>query len=99
MVEKSKIIQPNVVQTAFSKTTFLRNKSVEAKGWILDILSCIEKIPNKDFTLNEIYKFETELKVKYPNNNFIKDKIRQQLQFLRDRGIIEFNGRGTYKKM
>ena len=99
LVEKSKIIQPDVVQIAFSKTTFLRNKSVEAKGWILDILNCIEKIPNKDFTLTDIYKFETELKVKYPNNNFIKDKIRQQLQFLRDRGIIEFNGRGTYKKM
>ena len=99
IVEKSKIINPEIVQTAFNKTTFLRNKSIDAKGWILDILKCIDKIQNKDFTLKDIYNFENELKTKYPNNNFIKDKIRQQLQLLRDKGIIEFNGKGTYKKM
>ena len=33
------------------------------------------------------------------NNNFIKDKISQQLQLLRDKGIIEFVGRGNYKKV
>ena len=32
-------------------------------------------------------------------NNFIKDKIRQQLQLLRDRGLIEFKGNGNYKKI
>ena len=99
LVEKAKIIKPEIVQTAFNKTTFLRNKSIDAKGWILDILNCIEKIPNNDFTLKDIYNFEKDLKLKYPNNNFIKDKIRQQLQLLRDRGIIEFNCRGAYKKI
>jgi len=99
LVEKSKIINPEVVQTAFNKTNFLRGKSLDSKGWILDILQCIEKIPNKDFTLKDIYYFENELKIKYPNNNFIKDKIRQQLQFLRDKEMIEFSGRGTYKKI
>ena len=97
-LENAKIINPKIVQTAFNKTTFLRNKSLDSKGWILDILNCIEKIPNNDFTLKDIYNFEKDLKAKYPNNNFIKDKIRQQLQLLRDRGIIEFNGRGIYKK-
>ena len=99
LVEKAKIIKPEIVQTAFNKTTFLRNESTNAKGWILDILYCMEKIRNKEFTLKDIYNFENELKLKYPNNNFIRDKIRQQLQLLRDRGIIEFNGRGTYKKI
>ena len=99
LVEKSKIIKPEIVQTAFNKTTFLRNKSLDSKGWILDILNCIEKIPTSDFTLKDIYNFEKDLKTKYPNNNFIKDKIRQQLQLLRDKGIIEFNGRGIYKKI
>ena len=32
------------------------------------------------------------------NNNFIKDKIRQQLQVLRDKGMIDFMSRGKYKK-
>ena len=59
----------------------------------------IDKIKNDTFSLKEIYIFETYLKTKYPNNNHIKDKIRQQLQILRDKGIIEFSGRGSYKKL
>lgn len=46
-----------------------------------------------------MYQFEENLKLKYPNNNFIKDKLRQQLQILRDKGIIEFIGRGKYKRI
>lgn len=99
LVEKSKIINPELVQQAFNKTIFLREKSMESKGWILDILNCIEKIPTKEFSLKDVYNFENELKVKYPHNNHVKDKIRQQLQFLRDKGLIEFNGRGNYKKV
>lgn len=99
LVENATIIKPEIVQTAFNKTTFLKDKSLESKGWILDILTCVEKIPSKDFTLKDIYNFEKDLKIKYPNNNFIKDKIRQQLQILRDKGIIEFSGRGTYNKI
>lgn len=78
---------------------FLRDKGTEAKGWILDVLQSIDSINKNNFTLDEVYQFESKLKQKYPNNNFIKDKIRQQLQILRDKGIIEFTGRGNYKKI
>ncbi|PWE25349.1 restriction endonuclease, partial [Aliarcobacter skirrowii] len=37
------------------------------------------------------------LKTKYPNNNFIEDKIRQQLQILRDKNYLTFESRGKYK--
>lgn len=46
-----------------------------------------------------MYSFESELRLKYPENNFIKDKIRQQLQYLRDKGFIEFKSPGNYKKI
>jgi type II restriction enzyme len=99
LINNSKIIEPELVQNAFNKTTFLRAKSVESKGWILDVLNCVEEIKKQSFTLDELYAFENKLKIKYPNNNHIKDKIRQQLQYLRDKGLIEFNGRGIYKKV
>ncbi len=51
------------------------------------------------FSLNEVYGFEEELKSKHPENNFVKDKVRQQLQILRDRNIIEFVSRGKYRKI
>ena len=62
-------------------------------------MACVDTIKKEYFTLDEVYKFEQKLKQKYPNNNFIKDKIRQQLQLLRDKGIIEFIGRGNYRKV
>lgn len=33
---------------------------------------------------------------KYPNNQPVKDKIRQQLQVLRDKGYLDFVSRGYY---
>ena len=88
----------NVIET-WSKTVFLREKSVEAKGWTLDVLKCLDQIKSTDFSLDEVYKFEDELKQKHPENNFVKDKIRQQLQILRDTNIIEFVSRGKYRKI
>ena len=62
-------------------------------------MNCVDLIKKQSFTLDEIYKFEQKLKIKYPNNNFIKDKIRQQLQVLRDKGVIDFKSRGVYRKI
>jgi len=32
----------------------------------------------------------------FPDNHFVREQMRQQLQILRDRGVIEFLGRGKY---
>lgn len=80
------------------KTLFLReSKDNSLKGWILDVMSCIDKLDKKEFSLDEIYKFENVLSQKHPENKHIKDKIRQQLQFLRDKGYIKFVSRGIYR--
>ncbi len=89
----------NIVENAFKKTLFLRGKSTETKGWVLDVMLCVDLIKKETFTIEDIYKFEDKLKLKHPSNNFIKDKIRQQLQVLRDKGLIEFVSRGNYKKI
>lgn len=99
LVKNTQITPKNLVMEMFNKTLFLRSKNNVAKGWILDVMKCVDAINKDTFTLDEVYKFEQQLKLKYPNNNFIKDKIRQQLQILRDKGIIEFVSRGIYKKV
>jgi len=82
----------------WQKTLFLRESSnVALRGWILDVMNCIDKLNKKDFTLDEIYDFENILSEKHPENKHIKDKIRQQLQFLRDKGYLKFLDRGKYK--
>ena len=68
-----------------------------ARGWMLDIMRCIERIDRDEFTLGDMYAFEGELAAAHPENNHIKDKIRQQLQILRDKGYIDFVSRGHYR--
>jgi len=88
----------DVVLKNWQKTLFLReSKDINLKGWILDVMNCIDKLNKKDFTLDEIYNFENVLSKKHPENKHIKDKIRQQLQFLRDKGYLEFLDRGNYR--
>jgi type II restriction enzyme len=82
----------------WSKTEFVKStNNIEAKGWLLDVLVCVERIKKKEFSLDEVYAFEGYLKAKHPLNNNVRAKIRQQLQFLRDKNVIEFLGRGHYR--
>lgn len=98
LVKREKIISKSIVKQTFQRTLFLRKKSKETKVWLLDVMNCIDVLKTKKFTLDELYTFEQKLALRHPNNNFIKDKIRQQLQILRDKGMVEFLGRGNYMK-
>ncbi len=99
LVKSANIISKKTVIKQWNKTTFLKNKRGKSKGWILDVMKCLDNVSKNEFTLKDIYQFENTLKARHPNNKFIKDKIRQQLQILRDKGIIKFLGRGKYKKI
>ena len=97
-VQDSNVRSRNEVLDKWSKTKFIQNThDIDAKGWILDVLLCIERIKKQEFNLEEVYHFETYLKTKHPHNNNVKAKIRQQLQFLREKGLIDFVGRGRYR--
>jgi type II restriction enzyme len=60
-------------------------------------MKCVELIGRKEFELQDVYAFESRLKVLYPNNRHVREKIRQQLQVLRDHGYLEFVSRGFYR--
>lgn len=96
---KNKQIEPKEdILKNWQKTLFLREtKKVELKGWILDVMNCIDKLDKSEFTLQNLYDFEKKLSEKHPENNYVKDKIRQQLQFLRDKEYLKFFGNGKYK--
>lgn len=86
------------VLSSWKQTKFLKNGFDDSrKGWLLDTMKCVDLIGKETFSLDEIYAFEEKLKSKHPDNNHIKDKLRQQLQILRDKGFIEFLSRGQYR--
>lgn len=76
----------------------MQTNNINNRGWLFDVLNCINEIPDKEFKLNDVYRFIEVLKEKHINNNHIEAKIRQQLQLLRDKGYIEFLERGHYRK-
>lgn len=41
--------------------------------------------------------FEDEMHAAYPQNSHVREKIRQQMQVLRDLGYVEFAARGEYR--
>ena len=69
----------------------------EHRGWLAEIARILDDLPD-EFTLQEVYAFESELAERHPKNRHIRAKIRQQLQRLRDWGVIKFEGDGRYRK-
>lgn len=99
IIKHGKVIDYDEVLKKVSSSTLLRTNSIDSRGWLMDVLNCINTINNKKFSLDEIYLFENELQKRHPDNHNVKPKIRQQLQFLRDKGFIKFLGNGTYMKL
>jgi hypothetical protein len=85
------------VLTEWQRTLFLRNQSLETRGWLIEVMKCVESIGKPEFQLEDVYAFEKHLSQLYPDNQNVKPKIRQQLQFLRDRGYLDFVSRGYYR--
>lgn len=91
-------IEKDAVISQVQQSSHLLTDNIDARGWLLDILSCVNQISNNTFTLEEMYTFERKLAIKHPRNCNIRPKIRQQLQVLREAGVIEFVSRGLYRK-
>ena len=99
VIEAHTEINKSHVLESYSRSARLRLDNIKLRGWLLDILNCLDKIAQEIFSLDDVYKFKAELAMKHADNHNITAKIRQQLQFLRDRGFIEFLGHGVYKKI
>lgn len=97
-IENGLVSDRGKVLEKWKNTTFVRNThDIESKGWFFDVLICIDKLRKTEFNLDEVYQFEPLLKAKHPQNNNVQAKIRQQLQFLRDKNVIEFVRPGQYR--
>ncbi len=75
----------------------LANLKVEKRGWTLDVLQIVRSLNKAEFSLPEVYAHEARLSRLHRDNRHVRDKIRQQLQILRDLGLLEFLGSGSYR--
>ena len=93
---------PTDVRRDWRKFEFLGSDARASGGWGAQTLNCVKTIHAESgtriFTLQDFYsRFEAELIALNPDNHNIRAKIRQQLQVLRDGGVITFLGSGRYR--
>jgi type II restriction enzyme len=96
MVSGGQAVRPNQVRAEFSRVCGLANIPPTLRGWTLDVLRAVRKLGKEEFSLSELYELEGELKTAHPRNLNVRPKIRQQLQVLRDLGIVFFLKPGRY---
>jgi type II restriction enzyme len=87
----------DAILSKWRQTLFLREQSVDARGWLIDVMKAVDAIGRAEFSLEDVYALEARLKLIYPNNNNVRPKIRQQMQVLRDSGYLDFVRRGQYR--
>lgn len=97
VIEAGRVIHPDQVRSKFSRALQLANIAPANRGWTLDVLALVRSLRKETFSLKDMYKSEEVLKTQYPGNRHIREKIRQQLQVLRNHGFLEFLGSGNYR--
>lgn len=97
IVRNGHVAERETVLAEWRRTLFLRQERPEARGWMIEVMNCVESLRRSEFELSEVYAFERQLSLLYPGNQNVRPKIRQQLQVLRDRGYLDFVGKGYYR--
>ena len=96
-VRDSVTVPRDEVLAQWQRTLFLRDEGADARGWLIEVMKCIESIGRPEFEIDDVYAFDQHLSRLYPGNQNVRPKIRQQLQYLRDRGYLDFVGRARYR--
>jgi len=88
--------RPATVRRQFSLLKPLEKVGYERRGWTLDVLNIVRSLHKPEFSLGDVYRRSEELQLLHPKNLHVRDKIRQQLQRLKDMGLVAFAGGGRY---
>ena len=102
LVSDGQVRSPAEARDAWQRFAFLGADRRARGGWGADILTCVRtlqlELGEAEFTLQQFYaRFEAELQERYPDNQNVQAKIRQQLQVLRDGGVLDFDSPGQYR--
>ncbi len=97
LVTDGKQTNPSLARKQYAKVRPLSKLRPEIRGWTLDVLNLVRSLHKQTFSLSDAYSLEPHLASLHPSNRHVRDKIRQQLQILRDLGLLQFLARGHYR--
>jgi type II restriction enzyme len=79
---------PANVRASYERLKPLREIKAAQRGWTLDVLNVVRSLGKTEFTNDDVYAYDRELERLHPDNRNVRPKIRQQLQVLRDAGLL-----------
>ncbi len=97
LVEPGIVFSPKEVRAKYDRLRSLGECAPDARSWTVAVLNVVRTLGKRTFSLADVYAFEDELGEKHPKNQHVRAKIRQQLQVLRDIGMLSFTARGQYQ--
>ena len=97
IVRDRKFVSAKAVREQYVRVLPFKRLTPEKRGWTLDVLNVLRKLGKAEFALADVYTAEHGLARLHPANRHVRDKIRQQLQVLRDLGFVKFLGAGEYR--
>lgn len=97
LIREGLVIPHPDVRHAFARVSGLITLPPVKRGWTTLTLLAIRGLNAPSFTLEQVYQQEELFSESYPNNRNVRAKIRQQLQVLRDLGLVAFEGQGRYR--
>lgn len=96
VVTERRALPDSEVRAQFRRIKPLGEIKAKERGWTLDVLNAVRSLGRTEFTTNDVYSFARELEQLHPDNRHVRDKIRQQLQVLRDSGLLVHVERGRW---
>jgi type II restriction enzyme len=96
IIRSGRVSSRKRLREQFGRFQPLASLPVAERGWVSLVLKAIRNLGKEEFELQEIYAQRALLAGAYPGNNHIEAKIRQQLQVLRNLGVVRFMQRGHY---
>lgn len=97
VVVDNKALPENEVRAQFRRVKPLGEIKAKERGWTLDVLNSIRTLHKREFTTEDAYTLVPHLEKLHPGNRHIREKIRQQLQVLRDAGLLVHVQRGLWR--
>jgi type II restriction enzyme len=96
LVSRGMPVMPERAHQDYLRLQPLEKMPHETRGWALDVLRVVRSLDRVEFSLGDVYHYTNDLQSLHPGNRHVREKIRQQLQRLRDIGLVEFVGSGRY---
>lgn len=74
-IEKAKVLE------RFSHVRQLSLENLNKRGWMVDILKCVEQMPDQKFTLQELYAFSDYLSSLHRKTKTYRQKFASSCNF------------------